>query len=1106
MEFRILGRFEVLDHGRELALGGAKQRAVLAVLLLHRRDVVSIDSLVDELWGERPPPTAVQTVRVYVSRLRKALGDGVLETHGRGYRLAVDPVQLDAERFEAFVADGRAALESGDAGHAAELLVAGLELWRGRPLEEFTYEPFAHAEIARLDEARLAALEDRIDAELRTGGGADLVPELERLVTEHPLRERLLAGLMLALYRAGRQAYSLAAYRAARQRLTEELGLEPGPELRELERRILEHDPTLAAARVAVRAAGPRARRTRLAVVSLALGAVLAAAFLSSSGAAHRGPPMLAGSNGIVAVNAASDRLMSATQLSGTPGAVSAGSGSVWAADPGGGEVSRIDPGSGVVVDQVLVGGEPGSIVVGGGAIWVASTVGPTVTRIDPTTEAVTQTISLPGANPCAIAYGNGRLWVADSVEHELFEIDPMTGSLQQTLSLDVQPSAVAIAGGTVWVAGYSNATVEKLDPISGRVIARVRVGDGPAALALQDGSLWVANSMDATVSRIDPATLAVTATITVGSGPTALAAGSGSVWVANQYSGTVSRIDPRHDRVAANIRVGGSPTSLTISGRRLWVGVAANSGSHRGGTLVIVTPELLTSFNSMALASVDPEFYNGANNPQFTGLAYDSLVNFQQSSGADGLRLVPDLAVSIPTPSNGGATYAFRIRPGIRYSNGQPLRAGDFRRAFERLFRVGSPGASLFEDVVGAGACVRKPRACNLSHGIVTNNRTGSVTFHLTAPDPDFLFRLTEFAFAAPIPAGTPDHESGQHTVPGTGPYEIASVSDTEVRFVRNPFFREWSHAAQPEGDPDSIVWRTVSTAQAGVTAIERGRADWLFGQIPAAQYDQLTLQDPDLLHSNPEYAVEFEPLNTHRPPFNDVRVRQALNYAINRAKIARLYGGPSFATPTCQLIAPGLPGYRRYCPYTLHPSTDGAWSAPDMARARRLVAQSGTLGERIDVWGETDEAYVPPAAEAYVAGVLRALGYRVHLHLIPSATITEAMQTRFQISVFGDWVAAYPYPSSYVPGFVSCGGGTSNGYYCDQSLDREMQEAGLLELGDPRKASTLWVSIDRQLTDDAVWVPTVNLRDVEVTSSRLRNYQYNPVWGFLADQAWLR
>jgi YVTN family beta-propeller protein len=1107
MEFRILGRLEVLDDGRELALGGAKQRAVLAVLLLHRQEVVLIDRLVDELWGERPPPTAAQTVRVYVSRLRKALGNGVLETRGRGYLLAVDPAQIDAGRFEALVADARAVLESGEAGRAAELMVDALELWRGFPLEEFAYEPFAQAEIARLQEARLAALEDRIDAELSIGRGAELVPELERLVAEHPVRERLVAALMLALYRARRQTDSLAVYRAMRQGLVEELGLEPGPELRELERRILQHDPTLAAARVAVRAAGPRVRRTRPTAAALALGMVLVAAFVFSSGAAHQREPMLAGSSGIVEVNAASGRLVSATQLAGTPGAVGGGGGSVWVADPGAGEVSRIDPGSGVVVDQVLVGGEPGSIVGGDGAIWVASTVGATVTRIDPTTEAVTQTISLPGANPGGIAYGDGALWVTDSVKHELFEIDPTTGSLQRTLSLDVQPSAVVIAGGTIWVAGYSNATVERLDPTSGRIEARVRVGDGPGALAFGAGSLWVANSLDSTVSRIDPSTLAVTATIPVDSGPTALAFAGGTVWVANQYSATVSRIGPRRDRVMGSVGVGGQPTSLTVSGSRVWVGVAADSGSHRGGTLVILSPGQLTSSSPTALVSVDPAFYNVANNPQFTGLAYDSLVNFEQSPGADGLRLVPDLAVSIPTPSGGGATFAFRIRPGIRYSNGQPLRAQDFRRAFERLFRVASPGESLFEGIVGAGACIRKPRTCNLSQGIVTNDTTGAVTFHLTAPDPDFLLQLTEFAFAAPIPPGTPDHETDQRTVPGTGPYEIASVSDTEVRFVRNPFFREWSHAAQPDGDPDSIVWRSVPTAKAGVTAIERGRADWLYAQIPAAQYDQLKFQDPAELHSNPEFGVEFVPLNTHLAPFNDVRVRQALNYAINRATIAQLNGGPSFATPTCQLIAPGLPGYRRYCPYTLHPRADGAWSAPDMKRARQLVEQSGTRGERVDVWGSPDGGgFVPPTMPEYVAGVLRALGYRVHLHLIPTASLTEAMHRSAQVTADGDWVAAYPYPSSYVPGFVSCGGGTSNGYYCNASLDREMQQAGMVELSDPPNASALWESIDRQLTNEAVWVPTVTQRDIEITSSRLRNYQYNPVWGFLADQAWLR
>jgi YVTN family beta-propeller protein len=498
-------------------------------------------------------------------------------------------------------------------------------------------------------------------------------------------------------------------------------------------------------------------------------------------------------------------------------------------------------------------------------------------------------------------------------------------------------------------VAGYGNATVEKVDTKSGRLIGRVRVGDGPAALAFAAGAVWIANSLDSTVSRVDPTTLSVTATIPVDSGPTAFATGAGSVWVADQYSGTVSRIDPRRNRVAASVDVNGSPTSLAISHGRVWAGVAASSGTHRGGTLVIATTA--TTLPTSNIDAVDPATYFAALNPQFIGLAYDALVSFQQSPGAAGLRLVPDLAVSIPAPTDGGRTYAFRIRPGIRYSNGQPLRAGDFRRGVERLFRLRSEGSSAYDGLLGARACVQRPHTCDLTRAIVTNDAAGTVTFRFTKPDPEFLFQLTESGFSAPIPPGTPDHETGQHTVPGTGPYRIVSVTPVETRFVRNPYFREWSHAAQPAGNPDVIEWRTFRNTHVAVAAIRRGRADWLWGQVPLAQYRQLKLQDPADLHSNPQFSVEFLPLNTHLPPFNSVLARKAFNYAINRAEIARLYGGPSFATPICEPIAPGLPGYKRYCPYTLHPRANGAWSAPDLARARQLVAESGTAGDRVEV-----------------------------------------------------------------------------------------------------------------------------------------------------------
>jgi DNA-binding SARP family transcriptional activator len=245
VEFRILGPLEASRRGQPLELGVGKQRALLVLLLLRAGEVVSTDRLIDALWGEGPPPSALNSVHIYVSQLRKALGNGRLETHGRGYLLALEPEQLDLGRFDRLLGDGRDLLASGEADRAAEALRGALRLWRGPPLSDVAFEPFAQAEIARLEELRLAALEERIEADLVLGRHAELVPELEGLIREHPLRERLRAQLMLALYRSGRQSEALDAYQQARRLLSTELGLEPGRTLRELEAAILRQDAQL---------------------------------------------------------------------------------------------------------------------------------------------------------------------------------------------------------------------------------------------------------------------------------------------------------------------------------------------------------------------------------------------------------------------------------------------------------------------------------------------------------------------------------------------------------------------------------------------------------------------------------------------------------------------------------------------------------------------------------------------------------------------------------------------------------------------------------------------------------------------------------------------
>ena len=248
MDFRILGPLEVLDEGREVALGGSKQRALLAVLVLHANETLSTDRLIEELWGEHPPATAAKTVQVHVSRLRKALASGgdLIVTREHGYRLELDPDRLDAHRFERLLAQARDELAADRPRPAAAALDEGLALWRGEPLADLAYEPFAQREVARLADLRVAALELRIDARLALGGHTEVIGELDALIAEHPFRERLRAQLMLALYRADRQADALQAYQDARRKLVEELGIEPGERLRELERAILAQDPALA--------------------------------------------------------------------------------------------------------------------------------------------------------------------------------------------------------------------------------------------------------------------------------------------------------------------------------------------------------------------------------------------------------------------------------------------------------------------------------------------------------------------------------------------------------------------------------------------------------------------------------------------------------------------------------------------------------------------------------------------------------------------------------------------------------------------------------------------------------------------------------------------
>jgi peptide/nickel transport system substrate-binding protein len=1109
MQFSILGPLEVRRGDTSLPLGTAKQRALLAVLLLHANEVVSRDRLIDSLWGERPPESAHHTLEAYVSRLRKVLhadGERVLLTRSPGYVLRVGFDELDLHRFERLTEEGRRALEHDMPERAAILLREALGLWRGCALADVEYEPFAQAEAERLEGLRVAAVEDEIDAELALGRHAAVVPRLQSLVAEQPLREQLRAQLMLGLYRCGRQADALQAYREARAYLLEELGLEPGPMLRKLEHDILAHDPTLQPKEQATPAPPLRRRRIRaraaagfaagvIAAAGLAVGITLATRTSGSS------PVVLGAGSRLTALALDSAKREFASTLPAQPEAVAAADGSLWLADPRDQALLRADATTGAISDRIPLAGEPGAVVTGAGAIWAESTIGGTISRIDPATERVTQTVPLEIGNAAALGFGQGKLWVADTTGHTLVEVSPRTGKRVLTLPLDLRPTSLVVGRRAVWVADHDGGLVARVNPKLGVTEAIVHVGQGPAALALGENALWVANSLDSTVSRIDPQTNRVVATIAVGSGPVALAVSDGAVWVANQYSCDLSRIDPLRNQVTATIRVGGQPSAVAITDRRVWVGGGPSPHSHRGGTLTIVS--------TSHFRSIDPAIQTEALPFQFARLAYDGLVAIEAAPGADGLRLVPDLAIALPAPTAGGTLYTFQLRPGIRYSDGRPLRASDFRRSMERMFQLGSTGAGAFASIVGAERC-RKDAPCNLSRGIRTDDASGTVSFRLRSADPDFLFKLTQQAFTAPVPPGTPPHEVRAAAVPATGPYRIVGSDAQEVRFERNPFFHEWSHAAQPDGNPDAVVWRFVASPEAAIAQVEHGRADWLFGLLPPAALHRLELARPAQLHTNPTLAIDA--VNMHpKPPFDDIRVRRALSYAIDRRVIVRLYGGPAVATPYCQTLAPGLLGFQRYCPYTLHPRRDGRWTAPNLPLARRLIAASGTRGERVVVWGFSDFQYIPHGVTAYIASVLRSLGYRASVHLVPFGDWNDDLSERIQLGAGLDWVPYYPAPSAYLPSFFGCHGFYGHGDYdpghaCDPALDRQMRQADALQLVDPRRAAKLWSRIDRELVDRAWWATTVQPHPPELVSKRLRNFEFSPIGDFIADQAWLR
>jgi YVTN family beta-propeller protein len=594
MEFRILGPVEVWKDGRPVPLGRGKPRAVLALLVLDANRIVSSDRLIDQLWNGQPPATAATALQGHISGLRKALGPGVIATRRPGYVLEIEPEQVDLGRFERLREAARSALERGDPDASADMLRKALELWHGEAFADISSEPSIQAEAARLEDLRVATLEDRIDADLAAGASAELVDELQRLVSIHPLRERLWGQLMLSLYRSGRQASALDAYRRARQTLVSELGLEPGPALRDLEGRVLSHDPALDPEPKLLPPSKRPGVRRGVALLAAAVVCVAAALLLTGRGSNEPAIPR----NSVAVIDPAEAAVAAAIELDPHPGPIAEGAGGVWVLSVGSSTISRINPGTRRVVRSYGIGDTPDNVAAAAGEVWVADgcSIGGhpgKLLHIYTAAEGgieLDQEVPLERAFPdeaprlaplqtatrCGLAAEGKTAWVATNVPQGLARVDYERSSAEsrivRSVPLPRAPAALAAGFGSLWATDSEQNLVRRIDPDSGRTIRKIRTGNDPVAIAAGQGAVWVANRADGSVSRIAPQTNSVIRAISVGESPVAVAVGEGAVWVASAGDRSVAKIDPRKNEVVKTIPVEHRPQSVAVASGAIWV------------------------------------------------------------------------------------------------------------------------------------------------------------------------------------------------------------------------------------------------------------------------------------------------------------------------------------------------------------------------------------------------------------------------------------------------------------------------------------------------------------------------------------------------------
>ncbi len=979
MEFRLLGPLEVSDHGRALELGGRKRRALLALLLLHVNEVVSSDRLIEELWGEEPPQAAATALHGHVSRLRKLLaGEGsseqLLVTRPPGYMLQLEPEQLDLQRFERLRAEARAARSNSDLAGASTALQAALSLWRGPALGDLAYERFAQTEVNRLEELRLATIEERIDADLALGRHGDLISELELLVSEHPLREGFRAQLMLALYRSGRQAEALQVYQQARAALVGELGIEPGQPLRELQQAILRQDESLDAPREPPPSESATGRKQGSSRSRLALPIAAACAI-----------------GGAVALGLLLPRVFEESKAH-----AKYRSGTVLVDLKTRKQIGFVPP------SQLDFSGFP---VYSGGHFWLMNLTTSTFVEVDPKTGKVLHQFPLPsGARDTPFAVSGHTLWI--SAGDDLVKVDTTLGQEIDRLHLDKivgtkgPAEGVADGGGLVWVGrDVGLGQVAAIDPHTRKLRYRFNGVVHHTNLAYGSGTIWAADDAGVDVINLSADTVTKVRDIETvdpfygpGSGGNSVTAGGGFGWATDSARGVVYRIDRNGRNVAYHIGLGANGASFSdgvlwarsedegtvvaidaVTGRKTFYRFGHPVGAEvvGGGILLAAlgvgrtTEDSIAALNGNVIRLLSKQGALGQGNEpalnwdfaadQIEFATCAKLLNFPDKPAPEGSHLRPEVAAGMPTVSRGGRTYTFRVRRGYAFSppSGQPVTAKTFRYSIERALspKLGfGPGAFWVTDIQGEQA-FRNGKAEHISGLRAAGDRL-SIT--LTKPSPGFPYELADPAFC-PVPIGTPfvpgganrrAIDTGDYSMPSAGPYYVAAWrNDKYVILKRNPNY----HGPRPHAS-DAIVLREGLDATVALDRIRHGGWDG----IVSSGHTGAELADPLLDPTGPVAArygktssshdqyvaptlphVGFLILNAVRGPFTDRTVRRAAALALDRAEIARVWGN---MVPADQLLPPVAAGFQERNLYPL--------DTPDLRAAAALMH-----GRRLDV-----------------------------------------------------------------------------------------------------------------------------------------------------------